>query len=565
MGRYQFSPQQRKDYESLPIPLGVYQIVDGKVVTLLVSDAMCQMHGMPRHELIKSLDESMFGFVHPDDIGRLAYFGQQEAKLGNRFKYDLIYRVKEPHTKDYYLMHAFGKRVVEPDGSKLLFIFYYKIDRSPLDFKKYDMDYVEHFKDEYNRDALTGLPNRHFIMNFGLEKVGKLRFSGKQPAAVLVNISNMKGYNDQFGKPAGDQLLVGVGKLLTRTFPDQIVSRYQGDRFLVIADQDQLEAKLLRVHDQFKCLVGGNAADIAFGIYKIQIGDSMNDIADHVHYALSQIGTDRRHFLWHYDNAAEKRDLSGNYYLDNLQKAIDQHWIKVFFQPIFDNKSQQISDYEALARWQDPERGLIGPGQFIPVIEKRHLTFMLDSYMLEEVAKKLHAWKQNGVALHPVSVNLSHEDFDRPEIVSELTRIVDKYEVDHSLIIIEITERDLSGDTTKLQKKMDELHALGFKFWMDDFGSGYSSLNSLYEYRFDLIKIDMKFVQHLDDNNGVNRKLMKSLVKVAKEMGLLTLTEGVETTDQYDFVREIGCDKTQGFLLVKPTPLDDYGQAIGNK
>ena len=112
---------------------------------------------------------------------------------------------------------------------------------------------------------------------------------------------------------------------------------------------------------------------------------------------------------------------------------------------------------------------------------------------------------------------------------------------------------------------MDELHALGFKFWMDDFGSGYSSLNSLYEYRFDLIKIDMKFVQHLDDNNGVNRKLMKSLVKVAKEIGLLTLTEGVETTDQYDFVREIGCDKTQGFLLGKPTPLDDYGQAISNK
>lgn len=353
--------------------------------------------------------------------------------------------------------------------------------------------------------------------------------------------------------------------MLTRTFPDQIVSRYQGDRFLVIADQDQLEAKLLRVHDQFKCLVGGNAADIAFGIYKIQIGDSMNDIADHVHYALSQIGTDRRHFLWHYDNAAEKRDLSGNYYLDNLQKAIDQHWLKVFFQPIFDNKSQQISDYEALARWQDPERGLIGPGQFIPVIEKRHLTFMLDSYMLEEVVKKLRVWKQNGVALHPVSVNLSHEDFDRPEIVDELTQIVDKYGVDHSLIVIEITERDLAGNQAGLQEKMNQLHALGFKFWMDDFGSGYSSLNSLYEYRFDLIKIDMKFVQHLDDNNGVNRKLMKSLVKVAREMGLQTLTEGVETTDQYDFVREIGCDKTQGFLLVKPTQLDDYGQAVSKK
>ncbi|MFK3587402.1 EAL domain-containing protein [Lactobacillus sp. 23-2] len=112
----------------------------------------------------------------------------------------------------------------------------------------------------------------------------------------------------------------------------------------------------------------------------------------------------------------------------------------------------------------------------------------------------------------------------------------------------EITERDL--------------HALGFKFWMDDFGSGYSSLNGLYEYDFDLIKIDMKFVQHLDDNNGANRKLMRSLVTVAKEMDILSLTEGVETEEQYAFVKQIGCDKPQGFLLAKPRPMDDFGRIL---
>ena len=149
--------------------------------------------------------------------------------------------------------------------------------------------------------------------------------------------------------------------------------------------------------------------------------------------------------------------------------------------------------------------------------------------------RKLAQWKENGVELHPVSVNLSHEDFDWPEIVEMITNLTDKYGIDHSLISIEITERDLAGDMTRLQEKMRELHRRGFKFWMDDFGSGYSSLNAMYEYRFDLIKLDMKFVQHLDENHGINRKLMKSLVQVAKEMRMQTLSEGVEDIKMLGF------------------------------
>ena len=130
------------------------------------------------------------------------------------------------------------------------------------------------------------------------------------------------------------------------------------------------------------------------------------------------------------------------------------------------------------------------------------------------------------------------------------------------MISIEITERDLSGDMTLLQEKMEQLHEAGFDFWMDDFGSGYSSLNSLYEYKFDLLKLDMKFVQHLDQNDGINRKLLASLAQMAMKMGLRTLCEGVETEEEYDFVKEIGVDKTQGFLLAKPQPLDDFARPI---
>ena len=277
---------------------------------------------------------------------------------------------------------------------------------------------------------------------------------------------------------------------------------------------------------------------------------------------MSQIGNDRRFYVKKYDQGVEERYMSENYFLDHLQEAMDKHWIQVFFQPIYDNLTGQVSDYEALARWIDPERGLVGPGQFIPVIEKRHLTHFLDRYMLIEVLKKLRAWKENGVALHPVSVNLSHEDFEWPQMVEDIQSLTKKYGVDPSLVSIEITERDLSGNMTLLQEKMAQLHEAGFDFWMDDFGSGYSSLNSLYEYQFDLLKLDMKFVQHLDQNNGVNRKVMTCLVQMAMKMGLRTLSEGVETQEEYDFVKEIGVDKTQGFLLAKPQPLDDYGRPV---
>lgn len=562
MEAFQFTPGQRAIYESLPSPMGIYQLVDGKVRTLLVSDALCQMHGMPRQDLLETMNSSLYGFVHPDDVSKLAYFAHQELKMGNRFKYDLIFRVKEPHTPGYFVTHANGRFMTQPDGTRLFFVFYQRLDQEILHAEQNLSSYLLHYRDEYNRDKLTGLPSRNYVFNFAMEKVASLLADKLVPAAVLVNVSNMKSYNRQFGKQAGDQLLLWLASFLQELFSGELVARYQGDRFMIFADSQGIEQCLTKAHKEFARKTRGSAADLNFGIYQVQKCDTITDITDKANFALRHIGDDRRIFMWHYDGSEEEKDDSANYYLANFQRAMDEHWIKVYLQPIYDNQTGEICDYEALSRWQDPERGLIGPGQFIPVIEKHHLTFMLDQYMMTEVLRKLAQWKQNGVELHPVSVNLSHEDFDWPEIVEMITSLTDKYGIDHSLISIEITERDLAGDMTRLQEKMRELHRRGFKFWMDDFGSGYSSLNAMYEYRFDLIKLDMKFVQHLDENHGINRKLMKSLVQVAKEMGMQTLSEGVETEEEHDFVKQIGCSKTQGFLLAQLRPMDDYEKLL---
>ena len=562
MPEYQFQPSERQLYETMPIPLGIYQVVAGKTRTLVVSDQLCQLMGMSRKELVKSFNDNMFAYVYPADIGKLSYYSEQLHLQGNQFNYNVFYHLRNAMTGKYQPVHTIGRVKTMPDGSHVAFLFYENLDRNDQEMIESRKAYIKKSQDVINTDELTGLPNGHFIAKFAMEKVAELRESGGQPEAVLVNISNMKGYNDQFGQVDGSRLLSAVANLLVASFPGQLVARWKDDRFLVFTLKQGLEQKLEGLHGKFRDLVDGDAADIAFGLYEIQAGDTISRIADRVSFAMSQIGNDRRFYVKKYDQGVEERYMSENYFLDHLQEAMDKHWIQVFFQPIYDNLTGQFSDYEALARWIDPERGLVGPGQFIPVIEKRHLTHFLDRYMLIEVLKKLRAWKENGVALHPVSVNLSHEDFEWPQMVEDIQSLTKKYGVDPSLVSIEITERDLSGNMTLLQEKMAQLHEAGFDFWMDDFGSGYSSLNSLYEYQFDLLKLDMKFVQHLDQNNGVNRKVMTCLVQMAMKMGLRTLSEGVETQEEYDFVKEIGVDKTQGFLLAKPQPLDDYGRPV---
>ncbi|MGM9910850.1 MAG: EAL domain-containing protein [Lacticaseibacillus absianus] len=562
MPEYQFQPSERRQYETLPIPLGIYQVVDGKTRTLLVSDQLCQLMGMSREELVKSFNDNMFAYVHPADIGKLNYYSEQLHLQGNKFSYNIFYLLRNAKTGNYQHVHTIGRVKTMADGSVVAFLFYENLDHDDQEMSESRRAYAKKSRDVINTDELTGLPNSHFIDKFAMEKVAELRESGGDPVAVLVNISNMKGYNNQFGQTNGSHLLAAVANRLSIAFPSQLVARWKGDRFIVFTLADGLAQTLAKLHRDFRDLVDGDAADISFGVYAIQEGDTMQQIIDRSSFAMSQIGEDRRLYVMKYDQAAEARNLSENYFLDHLQEAMDKHWIQVFFQPIYDNHTGKVSDYEALARWIDPQRGLVGPGQFIPVIEKRHLTHYLDRYMLIEVLKKLRAWKANGVPLHPVSINLSHEDFEWPQIVADIQSQVQKYGIDPSLISIEITERDLCGDMTLLQEKMSQLHEAGFDFWMDDFGSGYSSLNSLYEYRFDLLKLDMKFVQHLDQNNGINRKLLASLVQMAMKMGLRTLCEGVETEEEYSFVKEIGVDKTQGFLLAKPQPLDEFARPV---
>jgi len=555
-----FTEQQRKDYEQLPTGMAIYQIIAGKPKTLLVTDELCRLLRISRENLIANLDKSMFGFVHPDDIGRMAYFGKNFAAHTDE-KYDVFFRWKTPKMEDYHIFHSWANHVLV-DGVSLGFFFYSDVEESGKNNQILDTHYQKYANDQMYQDRLTNLPNRSFLEIFGMEEVAKLRLAKKQPVCVTLNIAGMSVYNNLYGLKKGDLLLRELSELLVSEIKEGHVYHNKDDRFLILTAAEGIDEKIEEIHEKFVNLAQNEAVDLQFGLYQI-LDDDQNimTIAHRANQAMKEIGHDRRVYVKKYDPAVEEEDLEESYFLNNFSRAMDEGWLTAYFQPICSAKDGKTASYEALARWQDPEKGLVSPATFIPVIEKHHLTYYLDMYILCEVVAKLQQWKKRGLDLKPVSVNLAHEDFEMPNLVEKINNLVIGAGLSRSLIKIEITERDLSNNTSRLKEQIDQLHSYGFEVWMDDFGSGYSSLNALNDYNFDLVKIDMVFVRHLDDGQ-LNRLLIPEIAKVAHKLGLTVLAEGVETEEQRDFLQEAGCDLLQGLLFSKPVELDENQQVI---
>ena len=555
-----FTEQQRKDYEQLPTGMAIYQIIAGKPKTLLVTDELCRLLRISREDLIANLDKSMFGFVHPDDIGRMAYFGKNFAAHTDE-KYDVFFRWKTPKMEDYHIFHSWANHVLV-DGVSLGFFFYSDVEESGKNNQILDTHYQKYANDQMYQDRLTNLPNRRFLEIFGMEEVAKLRLAKKQPVCMTLNIAGMSVYNNLYGLKKGDLLLRELSEVLVSEIKVGHVYHNKDDRFLILTVAEGIDEKIKEIHEKFVNLAQNEAVDLQFGLYQILDDDrNIMTIAHRANQAMKEIGHDRRVYVKKYDPAVEEEDLEESYFLNNFSRAMDEGWLTAYLQPICSAKDGKTASYEALARWQDPEKGLVSPAAFIPVIEKNHLTYYLDMYILCEVVAKLQQWKKRGLDLKPVSVNLAHEDFEMPNLVEKINALVIGAGLSRSLIKIEITERDLSNNTSRLKEQIDQLHSYGFEVWMDDFGSGYSSLNALNDYNFDLVKIDMAFVRHLDDG-PLNRLLIPEIAKVAHLLGMKVLAEGVETEEQRDFLQEAGCDLLQGFLFSKPVKLDENQHVI---
>lgn len=242
------------------------------------------------------------------------------------------------------------------------------------------------------------------------------------------------------------------------------------------------------------------------------------------------------------------------YVCAHLDEAIAKGWIRLYFQPIVRSLSYTLCGFEALARWQDPVHRLISPGIFIPALEKAGSVHKLDLCMVDQICFHYHPRADEGMAMVPVSFNLSRLDFFACNLFEEINGRVDRAGIPHSQLALEITESVFVQDMSSIAPVLDQFRSAGYEIWMDDFGSGFSSLNVLKDYGFDTIKLDMAFLDSFTDRA---RTVVKNVVRMAKELDIFTLAEGVETPDQAEFLRSIGCDRLQGFLFSRPLEVVD--------
>ena len=254
--------------------------------------------------------------------------------------------------------------------------------------------------------------------------------------------------------------------------------------------------------------------------------------------------------------------VNDSYIIENFEEAAENGYIKAYFQPIIRTLTGKVCCMETLARWNDPQKGLLPPYVFIETLEKHRLICKLDLIMLENICRHYNMIAGTGKAPIPYSFNLSRLDFDEPDISDRITGILEKYNVPSSAVHIEITESVLMNNTERFRTIFNDLHRCGFEIWMDDFGSGFASLNVLKDYEFDLLKIDMKFLSSMNDRS---RKIISAVVSMAKSLGIHTLAEGVETKEQVDFLSNVGCELLQGYFYSKPLSaeqLADYFRPV---
>jgi len=403
---------------------------------------------------------------------------------------------------------------------------------------------------------VTGLLN---MMQFMRHASAHLQDVLADPLTFMYfDIENFKSFNQRYGFQQGNRLLCYVADLLRETFEGNLVARFNDDHFAVATQSENPADCIQFIHERIRVYDLGLPMEVKAGIYHPPQG--LTDVAlimDRAKIACNSIKNTYDLTWAEFDPAMEEEINFRSHIIRSFQEAMIEGYIEVYYQPEIRAMTREICGFEALARWRDPVHGMISPGVFVPVLEDAHLSPQLDLYIIERVCqdisrirRELPSWE-----LLRVSVNLSRADFRLMDMVQAVEDVRLRYDIARSLLNVEVTEGAQSDDEKFLQGEIARFRAAGYEVWMDDFGSGYSSLNNVKDYVFDVLKIDMNFLRSFD-TNPKSAIVIRSIVNMAKELGLHTLAEGVETEAQFEFLREIGCEKVQGYLFSPPIPLD---------
>ncbi len=409
-------------------------------------------------------------------------------------------------------------------------------------------------------DERTGLPGMYDFFSAALaeqkKRLADNTFMDLCP--VSFNVANFREYNRMYGMHAGDICIRKIAEVLKETFPGDLIGHFTADTFAGLVKRENVIEKAERVCEQVDAFIHNNSITLKAGLVLCDRDDNDQELLGHAFdmakVACESIKADSTQSVSVYTREMGEKYHKRSYVIANFDEALEKGYIKVYFQPVVRTISGNLCGCEALARWEDPEKGMIPPSVFIPILEDARLIARLDTYVIEWTARLIHDRMDTGLPPIPVSVNLSRLDFDLMKPLDVIERIVQKYKIPKSMIHIELTERVMAWNRQNLIRVLKDFHDAGYQVWLDDFGSEYSSLNTLHHYHFDVLKIDMGFFR---DFNETGRKIIASVMKMAELLGMHTLAEGVENQEQLDFLREVGCGRIQGYYYGEPMCYED--------
>ncbi len=409
---------------------------------------------------------------------------------------------------------------------------------------------------QFMYDRLTGLYSREYFYQKVADRLAE--DPGTAYAIVCSNIENFKVYNDIFGTKAGDRVLKKIANAgHTLTGEDGLCARYGADRFLYLQKQDEL-GSWLRQDGSLSKLVSAKNIAIKWGVYKITDRSvPVEKMCDRAFLVADSIKGRYNQWVAVYDDVLRDKLLREQAITESMETALTEGQFAVYLQPKYWLGADTLAGAEALARWIHPELGFLSPGEFIPLFEKNGFITRLDRFVWEQTCKLLRQWRQEGYPSIPVSVNVSRADVYQEDLPETLTNLVEQYGIEPQQLHLELTESAYTENPNQIITMVDELRRRGFVIEMDDFGSGYSSLNMLNQVHFDILKLDMKFIQTETAKPG-EMSIMRFVVNLAKWLNLSTVAEGAETKAQVERLRDVGCDYAQGYYFSRPLPIPEF-------
>jgi len=416
-----------------------------------------------------------------------------------------------------------------------------------------------------NQDALTGLRNRSWLLNHVPTLFDAAAREGGL-ALLFIDLDEFKQVNDSHGHGTGDALLVAAARRLGALVrPGDDIVRFGGDEFVVLmrpardefqvaAVADRIVAAFARPFALGEGLQASVGASIGIAVYP-RDGQDVGTLITHADiamYAAKHEGKGQHRF---YDEKLSGGIQKRARLKLELLDAIAGKQFVLHYQPRVDPVSNRLLSMEALLRWQHPGRGMVAPGDFIPFAEASGLIVPIGDIVIEQACAQLAAWGRAGALLVPVSINVSARQFERGGVKSRIEEALTRHGVLAALLEVEITESAMMGDREEILAELAALRALGVKLHIDDFGTGYSSLSQLRTLRMDVLKVDRAFTAELDGGEG--RVFFEAIVSMAHALGMAVVAEGVETADQLQVLRELGCNEVQGYFISRPLSADD--------